>query len=91
MTIEQSLLGVFLGLIVILVVAAMFFSTEYRRGLIRTTPAVIPCRGGVLAAKGVVIGVVTFVIGLVAAVVSIGVGVPGYRRLGRSPADRARA
>ena len=75
-TIEQSLLGVFLGLIVILVVAAMFFSTEYRRGLIRTTLAATPRRGAVLAAKGVVIGAVTFVIGLVAAAVSIGVGVP---------------
>ena len=75
-TIEQSLIGVFLGLIVILVVAAMFFSTEYRRGLIRTTLAATPRRGAVLAAKAVVIGAVTFVIGLVAAAVSIGVGVP---------------
>jgi hypothetical protein len=31
-TIGQSLVGAFLGLIVIVVVAAMFFSTEYRRG-----------------------------------------------------------
>ena len=75
-TIEQSLIGVFLGLIVIVVVAAMFFSTEYRRGLIRTTLAATPRRGAVLAAKAVVIGAVTFVIGLVAAAVSIGVGVP---------------
>jgi ABC-type transport system involved in multi-copper enzyme maturation permease subunit len=75
-TIEQSLIGVFLGLIVILVVAAMFFSTEYRRGLIRTTLAATPRRGAVLAAKAVVIGAVTFVVGLVAAAVSIGVGVP---------------
>jgi ABC-type transport system involved in multi-copper enzyme maturation permease subunit len=75
-TIEQSLIGVFLGLIVILVVAAMFFSSEYRRGLIRTTLAATPRRGAVLAAKAVVIGAVTFVIGLVAAAVSIGVGVP---------------
>ena len=75
-TIEQSLIGVFLGLIVILVVAAMFFSTEYRRGLIRTTLAATPRRGAVLAAKAVVIGAVTFVVGLVAAAVSIGIGVP---------------
>jgi ABC-type transport system involved in multi-copper enzyme maturation permease subunit len=58
------------------VVAAMFFSTEYRRGLIRTTLAATPRRGAVLAAKAVVIGAVTFVVGLVAAAVSIGVGVP---------------
>jgi ABC-type transport system involved in multi-copper enzyme maturation permease subunit len=75
-TIEQSLTGVFVGLIAIVVVAAMFFSTEYRRGLIRTTLAATPRRGAVLAAKAVVIGAVAFVTGLVAAVVSIGVGVP---------------
>ncbi len=75
-TIGQSLAGAFLGLIAIVVVAAMFFSTEYRRGLIRTTLAATPRRGAVLAAKAVVIGAVAFVTGLVAAVVSIGVGVP---------------
>jgi len=75
-TIEQSLVGAFLGLIVIVVVAAMFFSTEYRRGLIRTTLAATPRRGTVLAAKATVIGAVAFVTGLVAAVISIAVGVP---------------
>jgi ABC-type transport system involved in multi-copper enzyme maturation permease subunit len=75
-TIEQSLVGAFLGLIAIVAVAAMFFSTEYRRGLIRTTLAATPQRGTVLAAKAVVIGAVAFVTGLVAAVVSIAVGVP---------------
>ena len=76
MTIEQSLAGAFLGLIAIVVVAAMFFTTEYRRGLIRTTLAATPRRGAVLAAKAVVIGAVAFVTGLVAAAISIAVGVP---------------
>jgi ABC-type transport system involved in multi-copper enzyme maturation permease subunit len=75
-TIEQSLVGAFLGLIAMMTVAAMFFSNEYRRGLIRTTLAATPRRGAVLAAKAVVIGAVAFVTGLVAAVVSIAVGVP---------------
>jgi len=75
-TIGQSLVGAFLGLIAIVTVAAMFFSAEYRRGLIRTTLAAIPRRGAVLAAKAVVIGAVAFVTGLVAVVVSIAVGVP---------------
>ena len=75
-TIGQSLAGAFLGLVVIIVVAAMFFSTEYRRGLIRVTLAATPRRGAVLAAKAVVIGAVAFVTGLIAAVVSIAVGVP---------------
>jgi ABC-type transport system involved in multi-copper enzyme maturation permease subunit len=75
-TIEQSLAGSFLGLIAIVVVAAMFFSTEYRRGLIRTTLAATPRRGAVLAAKAVVIGTVAFVTGLIASVIAIAVGVP---------------
>ncbi len=82
-TIGQSLVGAFLGLIVIVVVAAMFFSTEYRRGLIRTTLAATPRRGAVLAAKAVVIGAVAFVTGLVAAAVSIAVGVPKEENQGQ--------
>jgi ABC-type transport system involved in multi-copper enzyme maturation permease subunit len=82
-TIGQSLAGAFLGLIVIVVVAAMFFSTEYRRGLIRTTLAATPRRGAVLAAKAVVIGAVAFVTGLVAVVVSIAVGVPKEENQGQ--------
>jgi ABC-type transport system involved in multi-copper enzyme maturation permease subunit len=82
-TIEQSLVGAFLGLIAIVTVAAMFFTTEYRRGLIRTTLAATPRRGAVLAAKAVVIGAVAFVIGLVAAVVSIAVGVPKEENQGQ--------
>ena len=82
-TIGQSLVGAFLGLIMIVVVAAMFFSTEYRRGLIRTTLAATPRRGAVLAAKAVVIGAVAFVTGLVAAAVSIAVGLPKEENQGQ--------
>ena len=82
-TIEQSLAGAFLGLIAMVTVAAMFFGTEYRRGLIRTTLAATPRRGAVLAAKAVVIGAAAFVTGLVAAVVSIAVGVPKEENQGQ--------
>jgi ABC-2 family transporter protein len=75
-TVEQSLAGVFIGLIAIVVVAAMFFTAEYRRGLIRTTLTAAPRRGQVLAAKAIVAGAAAFVLGLVAAAVAIGVGVP---------------
>ena len=75
-TIEQSLAGAFLGLIAIVVVAAMFFTAEYRRGLIRTTLAASPRRGAVLAAKALVIGGVAFATGLIASAISIAVGVP---------------
>ena len=64
-TIAQTLIGAFAGLIVIVVVGAMFMTAEYRRGLIRVTLAATPRRGRVLAAKAVVIGAVTFAAGLV--------------------------
>ena len=82
-TVEQTLVGIFIGLIVIVVVAAMFFSTEYRRGLIRTTLAATPQRGVVLAAKAVIIGAVAFVTGAIAAVVCIAVGIPRAENKGQ--------
>jgi ABC-type transport system involved in multi-copper enzyme maturation permease subunit len=75
-TIEQSLAGEFIGLIAIVVVAAMFFTAEYRRGLIAVTLAATPRRGQVLAAKALVAGAAAFVTGLVAATVAVAVGVP---------------
>jgi ABC-type transport system involved in multi-copper enzyme maturation permease subunit len=66
-TVRDFLLGTFAGLIAVIVVAAMFMTAEYRRGLIRTTLAASPDRGRVLAAKAIVIGSAAFVAGLVAA------------------------
>jgi ABC-type transport system involved in multi-copper enzyme maturation permease subunit len=75
-TFEQPLAGLFAGLIAIVVVAAMFFTAEYRRGLIRTTLTADPRRGRVLAAKAVVAGGVAFAVGLVAAILAISIGLP---------------
>ncbi len=61
------LVGTVAGLIAVIVVATMFMTAEYRRGLIRTTLAVSPGRGRVLAAKAIVIGSAAFVTGLAAA------------------------
>ena len=66
-TVRDYLLGTFAGLIAVAVVAAMFMTAEYRRGLIRTTLAASPHRGRVLAAKAIVIGSAAFVAGLAAA------------------------
>jgi ABC-type transport system involved in multi-copper enzyme maturation permease subunit len=66
-TVRDYLLGTFAGLIAVAVVAAMFITAEYRRGLIRTTLAASPHRGRVLAAKAIVIGSAAFVAGLAAA------------------------
>jgi ABC-2 family transporter protein len=72
--IESNLAGLFAGLIAIVVVAVLFFTSEYRRGLIRTTLAASPRRGQVLAAKAVVAGLAAFVVGVIAVTVSIGLG-----------------
>jgi ABC-type transport system involved in multi-copper enzyme maturation permease subunit len=71
---EMALAGSFLGLLVIVVVATLFVTGEYRRGLIRTTLAACPRRGQVLAAKAIVIAGAGFVVGLVAFSVDLGVG-----------------
>jgi ABC-type transport system involved in multi-copper enzyme maturation permease subunit len=73
-TIEEHLIGTFAGLIAVIVVATMFITAEYRRGLIRTTLAASPRRGRVLAAKAVVVGLVTFVMGLITAAIAVPVG-----------------
>jgi len=70
-TLTDYLVGTFAGLIAVIVVATMFITAEYRRGLIRTTLAASPRRGRVLAAKAIVIGSVTFVAGLVAATAGV--------------------
>jgi ABC-type transport system involved in multi-copper enzyme maturation permease subunit len=73
-TVADHLLGVFIALLVMVVIAAMFITVEYRRGLIRTTLAAAPRRGRLLAAKAVVIGGVTFVLGSAAVAVAVIVG-----------------
>jgi ABC-type transport system involved in multi-copper enzyme maturation permease subunit len=73
-TIEQTLAGTFAGLIVMVVIGAMFITAEYRRGLILTTLTASPRRGRVLAAKAIVLAGVTFVTGLIAAAIAIPLG-----------------
>lgn len=68
---DSLLFGLVVALIVLIVIAAMFITSEYRRGLIRTTFAATPDRGRVLAAKAVVIGGVAFAVGAVASAVAI--------------------
>jgi hypothetical protein len=70
-TVENTLVGVFAGLIAVLVVATLFVTSEHRRGLIRTSFAANPRRGQLLAAKAIVIGGVSFVVGVTAAALTI--------------------
>ena len=69
--IERVLFGGFAALTIAAVLAVLFITTEYRRGMIRTTFAASPRRGRVLAAKAIVIGGITFVTGLLAAAITI--------------------
>jgi ABC-type transport system involved in multi-copper enzyme maturation permease subunit len=73
-TIAIYLIGTFVGLIAVAVVATMFMTGEYRRGLIRTTLAASPRRDRVLAAKALVVGAVAFAAGLLGAAGAVIVG-----------------
>jgi len=82
MSVQRALAGTFFGLIPLIVVAAMFITAEYRRGLIRVSLTAAPRRGRLLAAKAVVTGAAGFVAGLVAAALALAVGTPLLRRTG---------
>jgi ABC-type transport system involved in multi-copper enzyme maturation permease subunit len=58
------------GLIAVTVLATLFITSEYRRGLIRTTLTASPRRGRALAAKALVIGSVTFVAASIATAIA---------------------
>jgi len=59
---------------VMIVVATLFITAEYRRGLIRTTFTATPNRGRVLAAKAVVIGAVAFLTSGVSVLIAVPLG-----------------
>jgi ABC-type transport system involved in multi-copper enzyme maturation permease subunit len=68
---SSIIIGGLAGIIVLIVLGTVFATSEYRRGLIRTTLAASPRRGRVLAAKAVVIGLAAFVVGLVATAIAL--------------------
>jgi ABC-type transport system involved in multi-copper enzyme maturation permease subunit len=69
--ISHTLDGVFPGLIAAIVVAVIFITAEYRRGLIRITLTASPGRGRVLAAKAVVVGAITFVAAFIGCAIAV--------------------
>jgi ABC-type transport system involved in multi-copper enzyme maturation permease subunit len=79
-SVQRALLGTFFGLIPLIVVAVMFITGEYRRGLIRVSLTAAPRRGRLLAAKAVVIAAVGFVAGVAAATLALAVGTPVLAR-----------
>ncbi|HYB18758.1 MAG TPA: ABC transporter permease subunit [Streptosporangiaceae bacterium] len=74
LTIANYLIGTFAGLIAVIVVATLFITAEYRRGLIRTTLAASPRRGRVLVAKAIVVGSASFAAGLAGAAAAVILG-----------------
>jgi len=72
--VQLVLIGLVIGLIVVIVVGALFGSAELRRGLLGVTLLASPGRGRVLAAKAVVLGAVMFVAGSAAAALVIPLG-----------------
>jgi ABC-2 type transport system permease protein len=60
-----SLFGLLIGQLIIIVLGALTFTSEYSTGMIRTSLTSMPRRGIVFAAKGLVFGTVALVVGLV--------------------------
>jgi ABC-type transport system involved in multi-copper enzyme maturation permease subunit len=79
---DASLAGLFIGLIAVIVVGALFITSEYRRGLIRLTLAASPRRGRLLAAKAIILGTVTFTAGLAGSAGAVLLGIPLLRANG---------
>jgi hypothetical protein len=71
---EQRLVGTFVGLILVVAVAVLFVTSEYRRGLAAATFTATPRRGRVLAAKLVVAGAAAFGLGLGCAGLAVALG-----------------
>ncbi|WP_262059068.1 DUF1349 domain-containing protein [Streptomyces sp. STR69] len=67
--VQMSFQGVFVGLLFMVALGTLFVTTEYKRGLIRTTFTATPSRLKVLAAKTTVIAAITFTTGLLATAV----------------------
>jgi hypothetical protein len=81
-SVANTQIGTFAGLIAMIVVATMFITAEYRRGLIRLTLTASPRRHRILAAKAIVIGVAAFVVGVPAAVAALLINEPLARSRG---------
>lgn len=82
MPVERILSGTLAALLPIVVVAALFGASEFRRGMLRTTLAASPRRHRVVAAKAVVIAGAVFVTGLLAIGVTLPIGLHVLRSHG---------
>jgi ABC-2 type transport system permease protein len=72
--VSQSLSGIFLGQMAIIVLGALTISAEYSTGGIRTTLTAVPQRLRLLGAKALVLAVIAFVAGLITMIPSFLLG-----------------
>jgi ABC-type transport system involved in multi-copper enzyme maturation permease subunit len=72
--VSDILFGTFPALIVVVVVATLVMTTEYRYTMIRSTLSADPRRGRVLVAKALVVAGATFVTSLLASVLAVPIG-----------------
>jgi hypothetical protein len=77
--------GSLAGLVALIALSGVFVSSEYRRGMIRTTFAASPRRGRVVLAKAIVIGVVAFAVGLAGPAIALTITGPRLRSNGWTP------
>jgi hypothetical protein len=83
--IQNSLFGLFFGVLVLIPVAVLFMTSEYRRPLILATFGASPRRRRVLAAKASVIGAASFGTGLTAALATYLITRPLFQARGFRP------
>jgi ABC-2 type transport system permease protein len=72
--VADSLFGVLLGQLVIVVLGALTITSEFSTGMIRTSLATMPRRGMFFTAKAVVFAVIALIVGLVTSFASFFVG-----------------
>jgi ABC-2 family transporter protein len=82
---EAALIGVIAGLMALIAVGVLYATSEYRRGMIRTTFLATPRRGRVLAAKALVLGGTAYLVSLVGVLGSYLLAIPALRHNGFVP------
>ncbi|MCX5187491.1 ABC transporter permease subunit [Streptomyces sp. NPDC059837] len=83
--VQMSFQGVFVAVLFMVALGALFITTEYKRGMIRTTFTATPRRARVLAAKALVIGGVTFAVSLPATAIAFPLAQHTMRSHGFAP------
>ncbi|MFJ1971644.1 ABC transporter permease subunit [Streptomyces sp. NPDC087903] len=83
--VQMSFQGVFVGVLFMVALGALFVTSEYKRGLIRTTFTATPSRTRVLAAKTLVVTAVTFAVSLPATALSFTLAQSRLRTNGYRP------